>query len=102
MHHEHIQLEDVIIVYITATAREIAEPHDREDRHQGVEQDSDHRPVAPLSSASTNKVMASKSAQPPGLRRRATNAACTAAARGRQSRAPTPPSNRNKSAAWMA
>src|SRR5207302_6549884 len=34
-----------------------------------------------LSSASTNGVIANSSANPPGLRRRATNAACTAAAR---------------------
>src|SRR5438874_12795189 len=55
-----------------------------------------------LSSASTNGVIANSSANPPGLRRRATNAACTAAARARQSGAPTPPGARNEVAAWEA
>ena len=55
-----------------------------------------------LSSASTNGVIANSSANPPGLRRRATNAAGTAAARARQSGAPTPPGDRNEVAALEA
>src|SRR6266403_2627458 len=88
-----------MVVDVADPACEIAEPHDGEDRHQGVEQDMNHHREAPsLSSASTNKVMASKSAQPPGLRRRATKAACAAAARARQSGAPTPPCDKNEAA----
>src|SRR5258706_3946239 len=80
-----------MVVDVADPACEIAEPHDGEDRHQGVEQDMNHHREAPsLSSASTNRVMASKSAQPPGLRRRDTNATCTSAARARQSGAPDP------------
>src|SRR5882672_5386520 len=91
-----------MVVDVADPACEIAEPHDGEDRHQGVEQNMGHRSAPFLSIASTNRVMASKSAQPPGLRRRDTNAACTSAARARQSGAPTPPPNRNEAAASPA
>src|SRR5271163_2197211 len=92
-----------MVVDVADPACEIAERHDGEDRHQGVEQDMNHHREAPLlSTASTNRVMASRSAQPPGLRRRATKAACTAAARARQSGAPTPPCDRNEAAASVA
>src|SRR2546423_9194344 len=44
----------MMVVHVADPAREIAEPHEGEDRHQGVEQDVDHDREAPsLSSAST-------------------------------------------------
>src|SRR5207248_158413 len=53
-----------------------------------------------LSSASTNGVIANSSANPPGLRRRATNAACPAAVRARQSGAPTRPATGTRWRLW--
>src|SRR5277367_2785775 len=92
----------MLIVDVAYPAGEIAERHDREDRQQRVQQNGGHLGTARVSRASTNRVIASKSAQPPGLRRRATKPACTRAARTRQSDAPTPPADRNAAAASAA
>ncbi len=56
----------------------------------------------PVSRASTKRVMARRSAAPPGLSRRATKARCSAAARANQSSRATPPARSKRAAASRA
>jgi hypothetical protein len=83
VHDEGIEFADMVIVDGARSFGRRSEHHDREN---GCQRHNDHvqHERAPVSHASMNNVIARRSADPPGLSRRATNDWCTMLARSRQ------------------
>src|SRR6266446_3512571 len=89
------------IVDSMKSSRDVAQYHDREDGREREKDDVRHQHRSD-SSACTKRLMARRSAEPPGLSRRWTNASCTVRARTRQSGWLTPPRSRKDRAALCA
>src|ERR1700692_5048004 len=76
IHDEGVEFVDMMVVDRAHSSGEKAESHDEENGRQCHQDHMGHQGES-ASNASTNRLMARRSADPPGLRRRATNDRCT-------------------------